>query len=101
MNNQSTVTLETVWGTNQAQRDNQEENSPVYSMSVLTDLIDVLSTQAKDKINDIAERGDNISIADMFDMQMDMNHLSQMSEMSSSIVMSTNSSIMSIARNIK
>lgn len=101
---ESSLTPPNIWGYNHHQDEGNGagvEYSPVYHMSVLIDLIDVLSTQAKEKIDDIAQRGDNISIADMFDMQMDMNHLSQMSEMSSSIVMSTNQSIMSIAKNIR
>lgn len=100
----SNLTDNQIWGYNHQQLEGQgagTEYSPVYHMSVLVDLISVLSDQAKSKIEDIAQRGDNISIADMFDMQMDMNHLSQMSEMSSSIVMSTNQSIMSIAKNIR
>lgn len=75
--------------------------SVTYQMSVLIDLIDTLSSQAKAKIDDIQQRGENISIADMFDMQMNMNHLAQMSEMSTSIVNATNTAIMSMARNIK
>lgn len=75
--------------------------SITYQMSVLIDLIDTLSSQAKAKIDDIQARGENISIADMFDMQMNMNHLAQMSEMSTSIVNATNTAVMSMARNIK
>jgi len=44
---------------------------------------------------------DNISIPDMFEMQMLMNHLSQLSEMSSSVVSASNSAISSMARNVK
>lgn len=47
-----------------------------------------------------AESG-SISVADMFQMQLLMNHLSQLSEMSTSIVSAANSAIMSMARNVK
>lgn len=40
-------------------------------------------------------------VADMFAMQMLMNHLSQLSEMSTSVVSAANSAISSMARNIK
>lgn len=44
---------------------------------------------------------DNVSIADMFDMQMCMNKLSQLSEMSTSVISASNSAIASMARNVK
>jgi hypothetical protein len=72
-----------------------------YDMSVLVQLIDTLSAQGKNKIDTIRVTGDNISIADMFDMQMNMNHLAQMSEMFTSIVNATNTAVMAMARNIK
>jgi hypothetical protein len=46
-------------------------------------------------------RRDEVNIADMFAMQMQMNKLSQLSEMSAGIVSATNSAIASMARNIK
>ncbi|SCA63267.1 hypothetical protein SCG7086_AN_00130 [Chlamydiales bacterium SCGC AG-110-P3] len=75
--------------------------SVTYNMTKLIDLVDTLSAQAKNKIDAIQQRGEDISIADMFDMQMNMNHLAQMSEMSTSIVNATNTAVMSMARNIK
>jgi len=44
---------------------------------------------------------DQISIVEMFEMQMLMNNLSQLSEMSTSIVSASNSAISSMARNVK
>jgi hypothetical protein len=44
---------------------------------------------------------DSISIADMFSMQMSMNQLSQLSEMSTAVVSAANTSIESMARNVK
>ena len=43
----------------------------------------------------------NISIADMFEMQMLMNHLSQLSEMSTAVVSAANTAISSMARGVK
>lgn len=46
-------------------------------------------------------RRDSINITDMFALQMQMNKLSQLSEMSAGIVSATNSAISSMARNVK
>ncbi|MEA2572247.1 MAG: hypothetical protein QOI24_4248 [Acidobacteriota bacterium] len=50
---------------------------------------------------DKMSRQDSIAVSDMFALQMQMNKLSQMSEMSQGIVSATNSAISSMARNIK
>ena len=94
----STGAMADGWGKNPP---SANEHSVTYDMSTLINLVDALSHQAKAKINNIQNRGENISIADMFDMQMNMNHLAQMSEMSTSIVNATNTAVMSMARNIK
>jgi hypothetical protein len=72
-----------------------------YAMSQLINIVDTMSANLQTKIGEIQTAGDQISISDMFDMQMDMNHLQQMSEMSTSIVSATNQSIMSMARGVK
>ncbi len=56
---------------------------------------------AKVKLLEIQQRRSAISIGDMFEMQMLMNHLSQLSEMSTSVVSASNSAIASMARNVK
>ena len=56
---------------------------------------------AKYKINQIRERRSAISIGDMFEMQMLMNHLSQLSEMATSVVSASHNAISSMARNVK
>ncbi|MEC7839982.1 MAG: DUF5407 family protein [Chlamydiota bacterium] len=56
---------------------------------------------AKVKIGLISARRSAISIGDMFEMQMLMNHLSQISEMATNVVAAANSAIMSMARNVK
>ena len=91
----------TAWGVSSAITAAETAQSVTYNMGSLITLVASLSAQAKGKIDDIVDRGENISIADMFDMQMSMNHLAQMSEMSSSVVNASNQSIMSMARNIK
>jgi hypothetical protein len=50
---------------------------------------------------DALTSSEGISISDMFEMQMLMNHLSQLSEMMTSIASATNSAIASMARNVK
>ncbi len=50
-------------------------------------------------LTDILRRSEHISIGDMFQMQMLMNHLSQMEEMSSAVVSALNEAI--VAREVK
>jgi hypothetical protein len=67
-------------------------------------LIDEVTKQTdlvKKKLEELQGLGDQISIADMFEMQMLMNKLSQLSEMSSSVIAASNSAIASMARNVK
>lgn len=70
----------------------------------VTDMLDIVNdatVSAKTKIAQLKARRSSISIADMFDMQMLMNHLSQLSEMSTSVISASNSAISSMARNVK
>lgn len=71
------------------------------SFSVLVDMIEDLTQIAKSKIASIRSKKSAMSIADMFDLQMAMNKLSQFSEMSTSVISSMNSALSSMARNIK
>ena len=71
------------------------------SFTVLVDEIERLTTQAKSKIATIRSMRSAMSIADMFDLQMGMNKLSQVSEMSTSIISAMNTAIMSMGRNVK
>ena len=70
-------------------------------MNYLLDIVNSATFSAKNMLAILKARRSSISIADMFNMQMLMNHLSQLSEMSSSVVSAANSSIASMARNIK
>ncbi len=69
--------------------------------SYLVDMINQLTMVAKSKIARIRSEGSAMSIGDMFDLQMAMNKLSQFSEMSTSMISAMNTSIGSMARNIK
>jgi predicted 3-demethylubiquinone-9 3-methyltransferase (glyoxalase superfamily) len=71
------------------------------SFSVLVDELERLTAVAKSKIAQIRSKRSAMSIADMFDLQMAMNKLSQFSEMSTSLIQSMNTAISTMARNIK
>ncbi len=68
---------------------------------VLVDEIERLTALAKSKIAGIRSKGSAMSIGDMFDLQMAMNKLQQFSEMSTSVISAMNTSINSMARNVK
>ncbi|MCB1119478.1 MAG: DUF5407 domain-containing protein [Chlamydiia bacterium] len=72
-----------------------------FLVSALFDIVNEATVSARAKLLVIQERRSAISIGDMFEMQMLMNHLSQLSEMSTSVVAATNTAIMSMARNVK
>jgi len=71
------------------------------SFSALISAIEDLTAVAKSKIAMIRSKRSAMSIADMFDLQMAMNRLSQLSEMSTSVISSMNTSIASMAKNIR
>lgn len=72
-----------------------------FGVEGLFRLINNATVSAKSKLQQIQARRSAISIGDMFEMQMLMNHLAQISEMSTSIVNASNSAIASMARNVK
>lgn len=67
----------------------------------LVSLVNEETAKVKEKIRALKGQGDQISISDMFEMQMLMNRLSQLSEMSTQVVSASNQAIMSVARNVK
>ena len=70
----------------------------------MTSLLSIVVTEqegVKTKLSAIRAAKSSISIADMFDMQMRMNKLSQLSEMVTSLVSASNTAINSMARGIK
>jgi hypothetical protein len=79
----------------------QNNREQGISLSILLGVINDATVSAKAKLDQMQARRSSISIADMFDMQMLMNHLSQLSEMSTSVVSAANTSVGSMARNIK
>ena len=72
-----------------------------FNMSALVEIIANATVSAKAKLQAIKNNASSISIADMFDMQMLMNHLSQLSEMSTAVVSAANSAITKMASNIR
>ena len=72
-----------------------------FGVQSLFKIVSDATVSAKSKLLEIKNRRSAISIGDMFEMQMLMNHLSQLSEMSTNVVSASNSAISSMARNIK
>jgi len=71
------------------------------SFEELAKLVNEQTTQVKNKIQEMRNKGDEISMGEMFEMQMLMNLLSQLTEMSTQVVSAANQSIIQVARNIK
>lgn len=72
-----------------------------FEVNQLFRVVHDATISAKVKIGLLSARRSAISIGDMFEMQMLMNHLSQLSEMATNVVAAANSAIMSMARNVK
>lgn len=72
-----------------------------FAVQSLIGIINNAVASAKAKLLEIQNNRSSISIGDMFEMQMLMNHLSQLSEMATDIVSASNSAINSMAHNIK
>jgi|SaaInlStandDraft_3_1057020.scaffolds.fasta_scaffold85551_2 hypothetical protein len=75
--------------------------STKFSASELIQIIVDETHSAEEKIDTIKAAGSAISIADMFEMQMRMNRLAQMSEMTTAVVSAANGAISGMARNVK
>jgi hypothetical protein len=72
-----------------------------FSIRQLFKLVNDATVSAKAKLDLIRNRKSAISIGDMFEMQMLMNHLSQLSEMATSVVSASHSAVSLMARNVK
>jgi hypothetical protein len=72
-----------------------------FSAQGLKDMLDKEVQKVNEALTAMEENPDDIDIQDMFSMQMLMNHLAQMSEMSTSVVNATQTAIMSSARGVK
>lgn len=79
----------------------EEQVHEGYSVKDLFALVNDEVANVKKQLQKLKDMGDQISIAEMFQMQMMMNHLSQLSEMSTDVVQQSNTAIQSMARNIK
>lgn len=64
-------------------------------------IVGTATLDVQKKLESIKAKGENINVIDMFELQMKMNHLSQLSEMATSVMSAANSSISSMARNVK
>ncbi|MDB2613772.1 DUF5407 domain-containing protein [Chlamydiales bacterium] len=67
----------------------------------LVDIIDNATKSAKDQIDHINSLESAVSIGDMFAMQITMNHLAQLSEMSSSVMAASHGAIKVMAQNTR
>ena len=72
-----------------------------FDVKGLFQIVNDATLSAKAKLTQIKNNRSAISIGDMFEMQMLMNHLSQLSEMSTAVVSASNQAISSMARNVK
>lgn len=72
-----------------------------FSVKGLFQVLNNATVSAQTKLQQIQNNRSAISIGDMFEMQMLMNHLSQLSEMATSVVSASNTAIQSMSRNIK
>jgi len=72
-----------------------------FDVKILFSIVNTATLSAKAKLLQIQANQSSISIADMFEMQMLMNHLSQLSEMSTAVVNASNTAINSMARGVK
>lgn len=71
-----------------------------FDVKKLFQVVNDATVSAKAKLSKIKDMKSAISIGDMFEMQMLMNHLSQLSEMSTSVVGASNDAIKSMASKI-
>jgi len=69
--------------------------------SELAKLVDEQTAKVAAKIRELKEKGDDISIGEMFELQMSMNRLAQLSEASTQVVGASHGALISMARNIK
>jgi len=77
------------------------QQQPGFNVKQLFALVNNATASVNTKLSEIQGLNSSISIGDMFEMQMLMNHLSQLSEMATAVVSSANSAISSMARNVK
>ena len=79
----------------------EHDRSIGLDVRVLFDTVNAATDGVKEKLTEIKVETDQISIGQMFEMQMLMNNLAQLSEMSTSVVSASHTTISSMARNVK
>ena len=72
-----------------------------FPIASLIGLVQDATEAAKQKLESMRGANSEVSITQMFEMQMNMNKLSQMSEMATATVQACNTAIASMARNVK
>jgi hypothetical protein len=77
------------------------ESEIPFDTNNLLDVINGATHELRGKLQVLKQHGSSTSIADMFEMQMLMNKLSQLSEISTSVTDATTSAISEMKRNVK
>ncbi|MBA3237830.1 MAG: DUF5407 family protein [Parachlamydiaceae bacterium] len=72
-----------------------------FQVQELFNIVNTAVLSAKGKLGAISSNRSSINIGDMFEMQMLMNKLSQVSEMATNVVAAGQTAVMSMARNVK
>jgi hypothetical protein len=75
--------------------------NPGFDFMPLIQIVNTATTSAKNQITTIQGESSQVSIGDMFNMQMIMNKLSQLSEMVTNVMAAANQSTLDMARNVK
>lgn len=70
------------------------------NFSDLIAIIEHATAEAQAKIQQLQNNKENISIGDMFEMQILMNQLTQLSEVSTAVVAASNAAIRTMAQNV-
>lgn len=76
-------------------------DKPGFNIDTLISVIAKATQKVKDKLSEMSGDQSEVNIIAMFEMQMAMNHLSQLSEMTTGVVSASNSTIMAMARALK
>jgi hypothetical protein len=72
-----------------------------FALAQLFDAVTQATLAAEQKLLDLQKQGESMSVGDMFELQMLMNRLAQLSEMATSVTSASNSAIGTMARNVK
>ncbi|HEY8902479.1 MAG TPA: DUF5407 family protein [Chthoniobacterales bacterium] len=83
-----------------AQQAISEASEVSLSLNAISKIIEAQTAAVEAKLKELQGK-QTIEIKDMFEIQLKMNLLAQLSEMSTSIISASNSAISSMARNVK